>query len=219
MKKLEKIVIASHNQGKIDEIREMLAPLNISVVSAREMNLPDVEETGTTFEENACLKAETLCQMSGLPCLADDSGLCVEALDGRPGVYSARYAPNRDFVAGMKMLLQEMAESGNPNRKAYFASVLALCLPGEKCKIFEGRVDGEITEEMSGTKGFGYDPIFKPEGFDKTFGHFDAEEKAKISHRGRAFKKLMDYFNAEEKAKISHRGQAFKKLMDHLSRG
>lgn len=191
--KITKLVIASHNQGKIDEIRKMLIPLKIEVVSAQELDLPDVEETGTTFVENARLKAITLADMSGLPCLADDSGLCVEALDGRPGVYSARYAPNRDFKVGMEMLLTELKASGSENRRAHFACVLALAWPKGDCRFFEGLVEGEIMTEASGDQGFGYDPIFRPEGFEVTFGSFGPEDKAKISHRGRAFAKFVEY--------------------------
>jgi non-canonical purine NTP pyrophosphatase, rdgB/HAM1 family len=193
MKEIGKIVIASHNQGKISEIREMLAPFEIEVCSAKELNLPDVEETGTTFEENARLKAETLAKASGLPCLADDSGLCVNALSGRPGVYSARYAPDRDFNKGMDMLLTEIVHSGSDDRRAHFSCVLALAYPEGTCRVFEGRVEGQIAREKSGNGGFGYDPIFIPDGFDKTFGHFSAEEKAAVSHRGRAFAKFIEY--------------------------
>lgn len=185
--RINKLVVASHNQGKIDEIKKMLEPFKVEVISAKELNLPDVEETGTTFAENAKLKAETLSELSGLPCLADDSGLCINALNGRPGVFSARYAPNRDFGKGMEMLLKEMQESESTDRSAYFACVLALKIPGEDCRFYEGRVNGKIAEFQSGDNGFGYDPIFIPEGFDKTFGHFEKEEKAEISHRGRAF--------------------------------
>lgn len=188
---IKKLVVASHNQGKIEEIQKMLAPLAIEVVSARDLNLPDVEETGTTFEENAKLKAVQLSEICGLPCLADDSGLCVTALNGRPGVYSARYAPNRDFDKAMDMLIEELNQSGSKDWSAHFSCVLALKIPGEDCRLFEGRVDGLIVPEKSGSKGFGFDPIFKPEGFDKTFANFEPEEKSKISHRGRAFQKFL----------------------------
>ena len=191
MKKFEKLVIASHNQGKVDEIRKMLKPFGVEVVSASELNLPDVEETATTFEGNASLKAVQMAEMSGLPCLADDSGLCVDALDGRPGVYSARYAPNRDFDKGMDMLLQEIAATGDPKRSAHFACVLALADPNGKTHIFEGRVNGHIQEHKTGSNGFGYDPIFVPEGYNKSFAEMTAEEKAQISHRGRAMKKFL----------------------------
>lgn len=188
---IKKLVVASHNQGKIEEIQKMLAPLAIEVVSVWDLNLPDVEETGTTFEENAKLKAVQLSEICGLPCLADDSGLCVTALNGRPGVYSARYAPNRDFDKAMDMLIEELNQSGSKDWSAHFSCVLALKIPGEDCRLFEGRVDGLIVPEKSGSKGFGFDPIFKPEGFDKTFANFEPEEKSKISHRGRAFQKFL----------------------------
>ena len=185
---MKKLVIASHNQGKIKEISELLAPFGIDVVSAVDLNLPDVEETGTTFEENARLKAVALAKISGEFCLADDSGLCVDALDGRPGVYSARYAPNRDFDKGMEMLLQEVSQSGKKTRTAHFSCVIALADPKDlSCKIFEGRVNGHLSEEKHGNGGFGYDPIFVPdEGDGRTFAEMNGEEKSKISHRGRA---------------------------------
>ena len=189
--KIEKLVVASHNQGKIDEIKRMMAPFKVDVVSARELELPDVEETGTTFRENAALKANQLSEISGLPCLADDSGLCVDALGGKPGVYSARYAgPERDFDRAMEYLLEELRNSGSNDWPAHFSCVLALKIPGRECRFFEGKVEGEIVSEKSGHNGFGFDPIFKPHGFDKTFANFTAEEKAKISHRGRAFEKF-----------------------------
>ena len=150
MKKFTKLVIASHNKGKIAEISDMLRPLEIEVCSAADLNLPDVEETGTTFEENSRLKATTLAKISGLPCLADDSGLCVNALGGRPGVYSARYAPDRDFDKGMDLLLKEIADSGSKDRGAYFTCVMSLAMPDGECKVFEGRVEGQITTEKSG---------------------------------------------------------------------
>lgn len=191
--KIEKIVVASHNQGKIKEFRNMLAPYHIEVVSAAELDLPDVEETGVTFEENARLKADSLAEISGLPCLADDSGLCVNALDGRPGVYSARYAPNRDFNKGMEKLLKELKDSKSNDRSAYFTCVLALSVPGAGCQIFEGRVDGELATTPRGDSGFGYDPIFVPKGYDRTFAEFAKEAKNQISHRGLAFKKFAHF--------------------------
>lgn len=179
--KIEKIVVASHNQGKIKEIGEMLKPLNIAVVPAAELELPDVEETGTTFEENARLKADALSKLCGLPCLADDSGLCVDALGGRPGVYSARYAPNRDFDKGMEMLLGELAAAADKARKAHFSCVLAFAFPGMETKVFEGRVDGRIATEKHGNGGFGYDPVFVPdEGDGRSFGEFGKEEKTRF---------------------------------------
>lgn len=190
---LKKIVVASHNQGKIDEIKAMLESFQIEVVSARDLDLPDVEETGVTFEENAALKAMELSEISGLPCLADDSGLCVKALNGRPGVYSARYAPNRDFDKAMEMLVGELKDCKSDDWSAYFACVLAFKIPGQEIHFFEGRVDGHIVAEKNGHNGFGFDPIFVPQGFDKTFANFSKEEKAAISHRGRAFQKFCDF--------------------------
>ena len=190
--KLIKLVVASHNDGKIKEIKAMLAPFNIEVQSAKELHLSDVEETGTTFEENAKIKAQGISLMCGLPCLADDSGLCVDALDGRPGVYSARYAPNRDFDKGMSILLKEMSESKNKSRKAHFSCCLALAMPNEKTKIFEGKVEGEIADKPSGKSGFGYDPVFIPEGYTQTFAELGNDIKNKISHRGRALEKFIN---------------------------
>ena len=180
----QKLVLASHNQGKIDELSQMLKPYGVKILSACDLELPDVEETGKTFAENAALKAETLSKYTGLPCLADDSGLCVDALDGRPGVYSARYAPDND--ARINKLLQELQASGKKDRSAHFSCVLALKIPQQKTKFFEGRVDGQIIEERRGNQGFGFDPVFVPEGYDCTFAEMTKEEKAKISHRGRA---------------------------------
>lgn len=190
--KIAKLVVASHNIGKINEIKTLLSPLKIEVQSAEELRLADVEETGKTFEENAKLKADTISRKCGLPCLADDSGLCVDALNGRPGVYSARYAPNRDFNEGMKMLLKEINDSGSKNRKAHFSCCLALAYPNQKTRIFEGRVNGVIAEKPQGKNGFGYDPIFIPEGYDKTFAELGDEIKNKISHRSRALEKLIE---------------------------
>ncbi len=189
--KIDKLVVASHNAGKINEIKSLLAPFKIEVQSAADLHLSDVEETGKTFEENAKLKANTISLKCGLPCLADDSGLCVDALGGRPGVYSARYAPNRDFNEGMKMLLKEISDSGSKNRKAHFSCFLALAYPNKKTKIFEGRVNGTIAEKPHGKGGFGYDPIFIPEGYDKTFAELGDDIKNKISHRSRALEKLI----------------------------
>lgn len=189
--KITKLIVASHNAGKIAEIKTLLSPLKIEVQSAAELRLGDVEETGTTFEENAKIKANALSLMCGLPCLADDSGLCVDALDGRPGVYSARYAPNRDFKEGMKMLLAEMENSGSDNRKAHFSCCLALACPNQKTKVFEGRVDGSISKKPKGSNGFGYDPIFIPEGFEQTFAELGDDVKNKISHRRRALEKFI----------------------------
>lgn len=192
--KPEKILFASHNAGKIAEIKNMLSPLGISVVSASDVSFPDVEETGTTFAENSLLKSQTIAKALGIPCIADDSGLCVDALDGAPGVYSARYAPNRDFDKGMDKLLSEMSASKNKSRQAHFSCVVSLAYPDGRYKLFEGRVDGKIAfEKMQGSEGFGYDPLFVPDGYDCSFAQMSSAEKNKISHRGRAMQKFKEY--------------------------
>ena len=191
--KIKELVFASHNQGKIAEIKQLLAPFNIVVKSAADMNLPDVEENGTTFAENSLIKSQTIAREIGLPCIADDSGLCVDALDGRPGIYSARYAPNRDFKLGMAKLLTEMNASGNNSRQAHFCCVVSLAYPDGSYELFEGRVEGNIAEKPQGEGGFGYDPLFVPEGYTQSFAELGANVKNKISHRARAMQKLLNY--------------------------
>ena len=186
---MKEIIFASHNQGKIKEIRQLLTPLCIKVLSSDDMDLPDVEETGTTFEENAALKALSIAKLKNVPCLADDSGLCVDVLNGRPGVYSARYAPNRDFKKAMEMLLDEMSATQSPNRDAHFSCVLVLAFPDGTYKSFEGRVNGKIAFEPKGNNGFGFDPVFIPENYNRSFAELGNEVKNKISHRANAFKK------------------------------
>lgn len=190
---LSEVVFASHNAGKIKEIKELLQPFGINVKSALDMKLPDVEETGSTFAENSLLKSQTIAELTGLPCIADDSGLCVDALNGAPGVYSARYAPNRDFDKGMEKLLAEMAQSPNKSRKAHFSCVISLAFPNGGYELFEGRVDGHIATEKQGIGGFGYDPLFIPDGFAKSFAQMSKDEKNQVSHRGRAVEKLKAY--------------------------
>ena len=193
MQKFNKLIFASHNEGKISEIKNMLKPLGISVLSGNDLQLPDVEETGTTFEENAYIKAIAAAKQQNIPCIADDSGLCVDAIGGRPGVYSARYAPDRDFNKGMDKLLHEIEETKSENRAAHFACVIVLAQPDGSYKSFEGRVDGHIAQKKSGFNGFGYDPIFIPTGYTRSFAEFDSVEKNKISHRGRALQKFINY--------------------------
>ena len=191
---MKELVFASRNKGKITEVRDMLAPLGIMVKSALDLDLPDVEETGTTFAENSLLKSQTIAKAVGLPCIADDSGLCVDALNGAPGVYSARYAPERDFNKGMDKLLQEMAQSSNQSRSAHFSCVVSLSWPSGRYELFEGRVDGHIAaNKMLGDEGFGYDPLFVPDGYDISFAQMSHKEKNKISHRGRAMEKFKAY--------------------------
>ena len=154
-----------------------------------------MEETGKTFEENSLLKSRTIAKLVNMPCLADDSGLCVDALNGAPGVYSARYAPNRDFDKGMEKLLAEMEKSPNKSRNAHFSCVISLAWPDGQYKVFAGQVDGKIAFHKMGAGGFGYDPLFVPEGFTSSFAQMSQEEKNKISHRGRAVEKLKDFLN------------------------
>jgi len=194
---MKEIIFASHNKGKIVEIKQILSPLGIRVLTADDMELPDVEETGVTFEENAVLKALTIAKLKKVPCLADDSGLCVDVLDGRPGVYSARYAPNRDFNKAMEMLLKEIKETGKDDRKAHFSCVIVLGYEDGSYKAFEGRVDGTIAKEAKGNGGFGFDPVFVPQGYDKTFAELGSEVKNKISHRGRALQKFEAFLKKE----------------------
>lgn len=190
---MKRILVASHNEGKIKEFKEILQPLGVEVLSAADLKVSDVEETGKTFAENAELKAEAMAAETGFICVSDDSGLCVNALGGKPGVYSARYAPNRDFEKGMDILLDELNATGSKDRSAYFMCVLALAVPDGKLKTFEGRVNGTIALEKKGENGFGYDKIFIPEGFDKTFGEMEKDEKNTMSHRGRALEKFVEY--------------------------
>ena len=186
-----RLVVASHNAGKVTEIGDLLAPYDLDVVSAAELNLPKPEETGTTFVANAILKAEAAVQGSNLPCLADDSGLAVTGLEGDPGIYSARWAgPERDFKAAMALVNDKLGE--NPNRRAYFISVLSLAWPDGHMENFEGRVYGTLVWPPRGRCGFGYDSMFMPDGHDKTFGEIPYDEKQRISHRAVAFQKLID---------------------------
>lgn len=187
----EKIVIASHNPGKVGEIAALLAPFGTEAVPAADLALAEPEETGDSFAANAELKARAAAEASGLPALADDSGLQVAALEGRPGIRSARWAgPEKDFRAAMRRV--EEALSGLDDRSANFACALALCWPDGHLEAFEGHVHGRLVWPPRGTKGFGYDPMFAADGHDVTFGEMDAEEKHRISHRADAFRKLVD---------------------------
>lgn len=196
----ERLVLATHNRGKLAEMTPLLAPLGIRLSSAGELDLPVPEETGTTFEANAALKAEAACRATGLPALADDSGLCVDALDGAPGVYSADWAgPDRDFSHAMARVLEALDGTGATDpaaRRASFVSVLALAIPGSATRFVEGRCEGTIAPGPRGTGGFGYDPLFVPEDGDgRTFGEMSADEKegqrAPLSHRARAIATFM----------------------------
>jgi XTP/dITP diphosphohydrolase len=187
-----RIVVASHNSGKVREIGELLRPLGVEAVSAASLALPEPEETETTFAGNAELKARAAARASGLPALADDSGLEVFALDGAPGVYSARWAgPNKDFTLAMARVARELEARGAGDRAARFVCVLALAQPNGAVESFEGEARGAIVWPARGEKGFGYDPIFAPEGHVKTFAEMTPEEKLPLTHRARAFEKLL----------------------------
>ena len=190
---MKDMIFASHNLGKIKEMKEMLSPLGINVLTFEDIQMPDVEETGQTFEENAALKAVTIAKLNNVPCFADDSGLCVDCLGGRPGVFSARYAPNRDFQKAMQMLLGEMREAATDNRNAHFMCVIALGYPDGSYKAFQGRVDGTIANEPHGTNGLGFDPIFIPNGYNQTFAELGEDVKNTISHRAKALLQLTEF--------------------------
>jgi XTP/dITP diphosphohydrolase len=197
------LVIATHNPGKLTEMRELLAPYGIAATSAGELGLDEPEETGTTFAANARIKAVAAAKAARLPAFADDSGLAVDALDGAPGIFSARWAgPNKDFNAAMtriERLLQERGATTPDQRKAHFVSALCVAWPDDHLEEVEARVDGTLAWPPRGTAGFGYDPMFMPDGFDRTFGELTNIEKhglpplgLGLSHRARAFVKLAE---------------------------
>lgn len=198
------LVVASHNAGKVREIRDLLASFPIHVVAASDLGLPEPEETGATFVENAVLKARAAVAASGKPALADDSGLAVDALGGEPGIYSARWAgPDKDFAQAMRNVeekLQGLGAVAPDQRRGQFVAVLALAWPDGHVEVLPGEVAGTLVWPPRGEKGFGYDPIFLPDGFERTFGEMTAEEKhgwrpgaaTALSHRARAFKALAE---------------------------
>jgi XTP/dITP diphosphohydrolase len=190
--------MATHNAGKLVEMREQLAPFGVEAVSAGELGLPEPDETGTMFSENAAIKAHAAAKASGLPAFADDSGLCVDALDGAPGLFSARWAgPDKDFSGAMARIAAELDTRGATDRRAHFVSALVLAWPDGHTELLEGRVFGDLVAPR-GSLGFGYDPMFRPEGMDRTFGEISSEEKHGVdwqsgnalSHRARAFVQL-----------------------------
>ena len=192
-----KLVIATHNPGKLREIAALIEPLGIECVSAGELGLPEPEEIGVTFADNADLKAREAADLSGLPALSDDSGLCVDPLHGRPGIFSARWAEDsegiRDWMRAMERVWTE-AQATEPDAPpaAHFACALAIAWPNDgQTENFEGRVDGTLIWPPRGDKGFGYDPMFVPAGYDVTFGEMDPDKKHDISHRADAFRKLV----------------------------
>lgn len=195
-----KLVIATHNAGKLKEIGALIGPYGVDCISAGSLGLPEPPETGRTFVDNALIKARSAAESSGLPALADDSGLSVAALDGRPGVWTADWAerqwfegePGRDWYMAMGKV-EGMLQAKGPDtpREAWFSCVLALAWPDGEHAIYEGRVDGALTWPPRGDKGFGYDPVFVPHGYRETFGELDPAEKHRISHRAAAFAKLV----------------------------
>ena len=198
-----KLVIATHNPGKLAEMRELLAPYGVEAISAGELGLGEAEESGKTFEANARIKAVAAAQAAKLPAFADDSGLVVDALDGAPGIYSARWAgPNKDFneaMARIERLLQERGATAPDKRKAHFVSALCVAWPDDHLEEVEARADGTLVWPPRGGAGFGYDPMFMPDGFDRTFGEMTSVEKhglpplgLGLSHRARAFVKLAE---------------------------
>ncbi|WP_297800430.1 RdgB/HAM1 family non-canonical purine NTP pyrophosphatase [uncultured Brevundimonas sp.] len=185
-----RLVAATHNPGKAREIAALLDG-NYEIVTAGALNLPEPDETESTFVGNAMLKARHAAALSGEVCLADDSGLSVAGLDGAPGIFSARWAgPGKDFAVAMQKVHDRLEEAGSRDRSAWFTSALAVAWPDGTCVVVEGRVDGEIVFPPRGDKGFGYDPIFQPHGYDLTFGEMDPEAKDAISHRALAFERL-----------------------------
>ncbi|MGK2871481.1 MAG: RdgB/HAM1 family non-canonical purine NTP pyrophosphatase [Alphaproteobacteria bacterium] len=187
------LVLASHNAGKLREIADLLRPFHIDVVNAGALGLPEPEETGATFAENAELKARAAATASGMAALSDDSGLCVAGLRGQPGIYSARWAgPDKDFGVAMKRVETELKNTGSADRRAFFVCALSLCWPDGHCETFQGEVHGQLVFPPRGARGFGYDPIFLPDGYDITFGEMDPDAKHAISHRAHAFKQMID---------------------------
>lgn len=199
----DRLVIATHNPGKLAEMRELLAPYGIAAISAGELGLAEPDENGMSFIENACIKARAAAQASQLPALADDSGLAVEALDGAPGIHSARWAgPDRDFHRAMETIEQELRARGATSperRRAHFVSALCLAWPDGHTEPFEARVGGALVWPPRGDRGFGYDPMFLPDGQQRTFGEMSSEEKHGLPPRGRG---------------LSHRARAFLKLAE-----
>ncbi len=193
----DRLVLATHNRGKLCEIQALMRPFGVAVVSAADLALPEPEETGESFRENAAIKAVAAARAAGLPALADDSGLCVQALGGQPGIHSARWAgPQKDFVGAMKRIrdalnLRQAAQQGGGDHRAAFVCCLCLARPDGTTAFFDGSVHGQLVWPPRGTGGFGYDAFFQPEGTSLTFGEMCPEDKQAISHRTRAFDRLV----------------------------
>ena len=192
LKRGDTLVLASHNKGKLREIAELLSPFGLNVKSADDLCLPEPDETELTFEGNALLKARAAAKGSGLPSVADDSGLCVTALGGAPGIYSARWAGEiKDFSAAMSRVERELKAKGTKDYSAKFVCVLAVVSPDGDEQIFRGEVHGTLTFPPRGNRGFGYDPIFVMDGMTQTYGEIDPDRKHSISHRAKAFEMLL----------------------------
>lgn len=195
---MNKLLLATHNRGKVAEFRDMLGNLVGEIVCAADYHLPEPAETGTTFVDNALIKSRAAMAATNIPCLADDSGLSVAALDGAPGVYSADWAGvPRDFTVAMKKLHDELGGNVNGQRAA-FISVLTLSRPDQPDEVFEGRCEGTLIWPPRGEKGFGYDPMFVPDGHTKTFAEMSPEEKNTLSHRAKAVEKLHAYLEHDQ---------------------
>ena len=189
-----KLIIASHNQGKVSEIKDLLSRYEVDVSSSEDFGMKEPEENGDSFEENALIKASETANFCGQIALSDDSGLCVDDLDGDPGIFSARWAgPKKDFLKASKDIEKKLIEIGSSNYSAYFICVLAVCWPDGESRIFKGKINGNLNFPPKGNLGFGYDPIFIPRNYDITFGEMDPIIKHKISHRSVAF----DLFSRE----------------------
>ena len=187
----EKIIIASHNEGKVSEIKDLLKNYNLNIISSSELGIDEPEENGSSFEENALIKSSTTSKLSKTISISDDSGLCVNSLNGDPGIYSARWAgPNKDFLYAANKINKSLIEKESKDLSAYFICVLAVSWPDGDYKTFKGRVDGTLTFPPRGNNGFGYDPIFIPKGHESTFGEMEPKYKHSISHRNKAFELL-----------------------------
>lgn len=209
MRPLERLVLATHNKGKLNELKALLAPLNIDVRSAADFNLPEPEETGETFAQNAAIKAHAAAQATGWPALSDDSGFCVESLQGQPGVHSARWAgPDKDFTSAMRKVKEACEPHAFEGSPCHFVCALCLAWPDGHADVFEGIVEGTGVWPPKGDQGFGYDPIFQPHGHERTFGEMSADEKhglkenqnddPALSHRARAFLLLLQALKAAQ---------------------
>ncbi len=198
-KLLKNIVIASHNSGKVSEIKSLLKPMGYNIIPAKKLKINEPIENGLTFRENSLIKSRNAALKSRLPAIADDSGLCISSLDNEPGIYSARWAgKDKDFNIAMEKIEKKMAKYNcfnKPSRKAFFCCALSIYFPNNVSRVFEGKIYGHVQFPPKGKNGFGYDPIFVPKGYKKTFGEMNFHYKERISHRAIAFKKLSSYLH------------------------